>query len=138
LLGVSQQVMAVPDIVPLCAWLKQAADHLAFHADHDMPSYTADSFGAAYLWRRVISDSESGRTLLDTAQAARLASEADRLLDDWRISVRPDEETADYQRFLAWRTRYRNYLDELDLEDGNLAYERVCQAVADGILQLPI
>ena len=137
LLGVSQQVMAVPDIVPLGAWLMQAADHLSFQADHDMPSYLADSFGAVYLWRRVINDAEPDHTLLDTVQAARLACEADRLLDDWRITVGPDEETADYQRFMTWRTRYRSALDAQDLEDGNLAYERVCQAVSDGILQLP-
>lgn len=137
LLGVTQQVMAVPDIVPLGAWLTQAADHLSFQADHDMPSYIADNFGAAYLWRRVINDAEPDHTLLDTVQAARLAFEADRLLDDWRITVRPDEETADYQRFMSWRTRYRSALDDLDLEDGNLAYERVCQAVSDGTLQLP-
>lgn len=137
-LGVSQQVMAVPDIVPLGAWLVQAAEHLSFHADHDMPAFRADSFGAVYLWRRVINDAESDHTLLDVAQAARLACEADRLIDDWRITVEPDEATADYQRFLTWRSRYRTYLEELDLEDSNQAYERVCRAVSDGTLHLPV
>lgn len=138
LLSTSQEVMAVPDIVPLGAWLVQAADHLSFQADHDMPSYMTDGFGTVYLWRRVINDAEPDQTLLDTGQAARLAFEADRLLDDWRITVRPDEETVDYQRFMMWRARYRSTLDELDIEDGNLAYERVCHAVADGTLQLPV
>lgn len=138
LLGSGQQVMAVPDIMPLGAWLMQAADHLSFHAEHDMPSYTADSFGAQYLWRRVIEEAEADQALLDVAQAARLATEADRLLDDWRIVVKLEEETADYQRFMSWRERYRSRLDELDLEDGNRAYERVCKAVADGSLRLPL
>lgn len=138
LLGTSRQVMAVPDILPLGAWLMQAADHLSFHIDHDMPSHTADSFGAQYLWRRVIDDAEADQVLLDVAQASRLAAEADRLLDEWRIDVRPEEATADYERFLSWRERYRSRLDELDLEDGNLAYERVCSAVSDGSLDLPI
>lgn len=138
LLGATRQVMAVPDIVPLGAWLMQAADHLAFHSGHDIPSFTADSFGAVYLWRRVIQDAEPDQALLDVGQAARLASEADRLVDDWRIDVRPDEETADYQRFISWRERYRARLDELDLEDANLAYERVCRAVSDSSLHFPV
>lgn len=137
-LGASQKVMAVPDIVPLPAWLMQIADHLSFQADQDVPSHIADGFGALYVWRRVISDIESDNVLLDTAQAARLACEADRLLDDWRIVVRPDEETADYQRLLVWRSRYREYLRERDAEDSNLSYERVCHAIADGHIQLPV
>lgn len=137
-LGAEQKVMAVPDIMPLGAWLAQAADHLSFLANHDLASHTADSFGAQYLWRRVISDVESDDALLDTAQAARLASEADRLMDDWRITVEPDEETADHQRFLAWRARYRELLSARDVEDSNLAYERVCQAVSRGDIDLPV
>lgn len=138
LLGESRWVMAVPDIVPLGAWLMQVADHLSFQADHDMPAHTADSFGAVYLWQRVINDAEPDHTLLDVAQAARLACEADRLLDDWRIDVQPEEKTADHQRFLTWRENYRTRLEALDLEDSNLAHERVCRAFEEGVLHLPV
>lgn len=138
LLGAGRQVMAVPDILPLGVWLGQAADHLSFIAEHEMAAHTADGFGAQYLWRRVIDDCEADQVLLDVAQASRLAADADRLLDEWRIDVQPDEETTDYQRFLTWRDHYRRRLDELDLEDGNLAYERVCRAVSDGSLHLPV
>lgn len=138
LLEEGREVMAVPDIMPLGAWLMRAADHLSFHVDHDMPFHTADGFGAQYLWRQVIDDAQADQALLDVAQAARLAVEADRLLDDWCIDVRPDEETADYQRFLSWRERYRDNLEKRDLEDGNLAYQRVCRALSDGSLRLPL
>lgn len=137
-LDASRRVMTVPEIMPLGAWVAQVADHLSFDADHDLASHVADSFGALYLWRQVITDVESGQALLDTGQAARLAYEADRLLDDWRITVTSDEETADYQRFLTWRTRYRAELTTRDAEDSNLAYERVCQALSRGDLELPM
>src|SRR5690625_5163639 len=58
LLDAGQQVMAVPEIMPLGAWLMQAADHLSFHIDQDMAAHTVDSFGAQYLWRRVIKEVE--------------------------------------------------------------------------------
>lgn len=137
-LAPARKVIAVPDIIPLGAWLSQVADHLSFSEEHALASHTADGFGALYLWQHVIAETESEHALLDVVQAARLASEADRLLDDWRIDVRAEEETADYQRFLTWRSRYRERLAALDVEDSNLAYERICAAAVHGRLQLPI
>lgn len=134
-LDAGRAVMAVPDILPLGAWLARLADDLSFHHDQPMPAWMADSFGALYLWRRVIDEVEAGHALLDKGQAARLAHEADRLLDEWRIEVRPDEETPDFTRFMLWRDHYRALLKQHDLEDSNLAYERVLAAVAGGVLQ---
>jgi probable DNA repair protein len=136
-LNAARQVMAVPDIMPLSAWLRQAGDQLSFLSQAPMASRTIDAFGAQYLWQRVISDLESDHVLLDVAQAARLAADADRLLDDWRVNVPPDYHTADYERFRNWRRAYRDLLSEMDMEDANLAYERVLHAFEAGMLVVP-
>src|SRR3546814_6053598 len=61
---------------------------------------------------------------------------ADRLIDDWRIDVPPEYETSDYRRFRVWRRDYRAALTQMDLEDSNVAYERIYQALADGLLDV--
>ncbi len=136
-LSPGRSVMAVPDIVPLSGWLRRAADQLSFVPDCGLASHTLDAFGAQWLWKQVIAEAESERALLDVAQAARLAAEADRLIDDWHIQPAQGTETSDYQHFLDWRERYRKQLAQLDMEDANLAYGRIVQAVRDGMLQAP-
>lgn len=133
----TRSVMAVPDIIPLSGWLRQAADQLSFSPESELASHTLDAFGSQWLWQKVVDDAESDRALLDVAQAARLAAEADRLIDDWHIHVAPELETIDYQHFLEWRRRYRALLAQLDMEDGNLAYGRIVQAVCSGLLEIP-
>lgn len=133
-LGGDRRVIAVPDIIPLSAWLRRLSDRLSFLPDSGMAGHAIDAFGARLLWQRVIERAESDRALLDTAQAAMLAMEADRLMDDWRIEVGPDHETSDYLRFEEWRARYREALAELDLEDANQAHEAVCAALRAGRL----
>src|SRR3546814_12139663 len=98
--------------------------------------HTLDAFGAQLLWQRVIGEAEADHVLLDVAQAARLAADADRLIDDWRIDVPPEYETSDYRRFRVWRRDYRAALTPMDLEDSNVAYERIYQALDDGLLDV--
>ncbi|WP_460873700.1 PD-(D/E)XK nuclease family protein [Paralcaligenes ginsengisoli] len=136
-LGAERGVMALPDILPLGAWLKQADDQLAFAPEKALPSYALDAFGARQLWQRTIAEAESNHVLLDVAQAARLAMEADRLLSEWRITVSVENETSDYQRFHVWRDLYRARLVGLDAEDGNQAYERILKAIEAGRLAAP-
>src|SRR5690606_33134663 len=135
-LSETRQEMEVPDIVPLSGWLARAADQLSFVPDSDLASHTVDAFGSQLLWQRVIADEESDHVLLDVAQAARLAAQADQLLDEWQISVPPEVETAEFQRFRTWRDRYRQTLAAMDLEDGNLAYEKIHAAIRRGWLRM--
>ena len=128
-LSSARSVMAAPDVVPLSGWLRGAADQLSFQPDAPLASHVADAFGAQLLWQRVIADEEADRALLDIPQAAKLAAEADRLMDEWHIKVAPEHETADYQRFRVWRQRYRDLLSGMDMEDGNIAYQRLLDAV---------
>ncbi|MDX3895951.1 PD-(D/E)XK nuclease family protein [Pusillimonas sp.] len=135
--GLDQQrrVMALPDIVPLRAWLQQAGDTLSFVPEAGLASHVVDAFGARSLWQRVVTDMEAEHVLLDAGQAAALAIEADRMMSEWRLSVQPGEETLDHQRFLLWRDEYRRRLQSLDAEDGVLGFERVCDAVEAGMLE---
>ncbi|NYT86332.1 PD-(D/E)XK nuclease family protein [Pollutimonas harenae] len=133
----TRSVMAVPDIIPLSAWLRQAADQLSFSPESGLAAHTLDAFGAQWLWQKVVGEAESDRALLDVAQAARLAAEADRLIDDWHIHIPPELETIDYQHFREWRRSYRALLARLDMEDSNLAYGRIVQAVVSGLLKKP-
>src|SRR3546814_17283170 len=98
--------------------------------------HTLDAFGAQLLWQRVIGEAEADHVLLDVAQAARLAADADRLIDDWRIDVPPEYETSDYRRFRVWRRDYRSALTQMELEDSKVAYARIYQALAAGLLDV--
>lgn len=125
-----QRVMALPDILPLSAWMRQMADELSFLPDARLSSHVLDNYGALTLWRQVISECESANPLLDVTQAARLAMEADKLVSDWRLVIAPHQETGEYQRFKYWRESYRQRLLELDAEDATVAFENVHEAIA--------
>lgn len=134
-LGQGRSVMAAPDVVPLSGWLRRAADQLSFQPDARLASHMADAFGSQLIWQRVIADAEADRALLDVPQAARLAAEADRLLDEWQIQIAREYETADYQRFRLWRQQYRQLLSAMDMEDGNMAYQGLLAAARSRGLQ---
>src|SRR5690606_20185496 len=130
-----RRVIALPDIVPLRAWLQQAGDTLSFVPEAGLASHVVDAFGARSVWERVITDMEAEHVLLDAGQAAALAVGADRMTSEWQLSVQPGEETLDHQRVLLWRDEYRRRLQSLDAEDGVLGCERVCAAVQAGLLE---
>lgn len=133
-LGQDRRVMAVPDIVPFSAWLRRMADQLSFVPGAKLPAHTVDAFGSQLLWQRAIGEVEADRALLDLAQAAKLAADADRMLDDWHIEVPDHCDTLDHQRYQLWREHYRGLLAGMDAEDANLAYQRIHAAVVEGLL----
>ncbi len=132
-LSARRSVMPVPRILPLSAWLAQADDELAFAADADVAAHRLDAFGARHLWREVIQRIETDNALLDVAQAAELAAQADALLDEWMIHIDEADETEDARRFALWRGHYRRWLSDNDAQDANLAYQRLLQAARDGL-----
>lgn len=133
-----RRVMPLPAIVPLAAWFRQAADELSFSVDVSTPAHYLDAFAARGLWRQVIEEVEGDDAsgLLDKATAARLALDADTLVDEWQLVIDSALETPDYQRFAVWRDTYRQRLSELDAEDGNISIGRVCCAAANGALTI--
>jgi len=129
-----RRVMALPVIVPFRSWLRQAGDELSFQPQAQLASHVIDAFGSRNLWQQVINQLETENPLLDSVQAARLAMEADQIMSEWGVSVLPQEETADHQRFTHWRNEYRKRLHQLEAEDATLGYERVCEAIEEGLL----
>ncbi|TAL77205.1 MAG: hypothetical protein EPN76_08780 [Burkholderiaceae bacterium] len=134
MLDAQRQVMALPDIMPVSAWLRQAGDQWSFASDNGLAAHTVDAFGALSLWRQVIIEAETDHALLDVGNAASLAQEADRLLSEWQLEVPPALQTDEYRRFMVWRKAYRQRLHDMDAEDGVLGFERVYQAIVDGKL----
>jgi probable DNA repair protein len=134
-------VLAVPDILPLGAWIVRQTDELAFAGTTQLPAHALDAFGAQLLWQQVIEQQleQTGMagSLLDTVQAARLAADADTLIDEWHIQVADPFLTPDYQQFSLWRKAYRRALAQRDLDDRNMMYSRVCRAFEDGTLEPP-
>lgn len=128
--------VAVPEIVPLGAWLAQASDQLCFSEQWQPAAHHMDRFASLQRWERSIEQCEPEGYFLDMAQAARFACEADTLLDEWEIEVDPSEASADYERFLQWRAHYQGSLDQEDLDDANRAWGRVVAAVQAGALHM--
>ncbi|MGE8547303.1 MAG: PD-(D/E)XK nuclease family protein [Alcaligenes sp.] len=128
--------VAVPEILPLGAWLAQASDQLCFSSQWQPAAHHMDRFAALQRWEHSIEQCEPEGYFLDMAQAARFACEADSLLDDWEIRIDPSEASMDYERFLLWRAHYRAGLEQGDLDDANRAAGRVVAAVEAGALHL--
>lgn len=139
-LGEQRRVMAVPDVTPFGAWLVRQADELTFVHAEGVADHTLDSLGAQLLWQHVIECDVAGDglepALLDLPQAARLAADADALIDEWHIHVNDLYTTADYQRFLVWRNAYHDALAERSLEDRNQLYNQVCRAFSQQLLRV--
>src|SRR3546814_5154154 len=116
--------------LPLSGWLRRLADSLSFLPESGQAMHTIDAFGAQLLWQRVIGEAEADHVLLDVVHAARLAADADRLIDDWRIDVPPEYETADNLRFRVWRRDYWAALAQMDMDNSNVSSERTNQDLA--------
>lgn len=112
------KAIAVPDIMPLSAWLRQANDDLSFYDDYVPASYLLDGFSSLHVWEQIIyGQEEESAWLIDVPQAAKLAAEADVLMDEWSLHIDEDQHTTDSQRFAQWREAYKEYLQQHDLDD---------------------
>lgn len=136
-LRAERQVSELPRILPLSAWLAEAGDELTFSALDSVPAYRLDSFATQMVWTDAIREEESDRVLLDAAQAAKLAQDADMLMDEWQLQIPGGADTDEYRGFARWRQRYRRRLAEIDAEDANQGYARVLEAIRDGRVPFP-
>ena len=127
-----QRVAEIPRIMPLSAALREMADAHAFLPDAAVAGHRLDAFAAQWLWADVIARAEADRPLLDVAQAAALAADADRQIDEWMLRVPPAMETAESRRLAEWRAAYRKALARADAEDDNLGYENVLRRLEAG------
>lgn len=124
-----RQVSELPRVLPLGAWLVEAGADLAFVADAELPAHRLDTFATQMVWVDAIASEEGDRVLLDVAQAAALAMDADSLMDEWHLQVPSGADTDEYRGFARWRARYREQLRAIDAEDANQGYARVLAAL---------
>lgn len=132
-----RQVSELPRVLPLGAWLVEAGADLAFVADADLPAHRLDTFATQMVWVDAIASEEGDRVLLDVAQAAALAMDADALMDEWDLQVPSGADTDEYRGFARWRARYREQLRAIDAEDANQGYARVLDALQLGTVAAP-
>jgi len=132
----AQQAMAIAEVLPLTAWFRRCEEDLILSGQTVPAAYVLDAFSAHQVWETVIAQQDNQHNpLIDKEQAAKLAYDADRLIDEWHIEVLAAEQNADHEHFLAWRTAYEQYLHDHDLDDENRSINRIIEAFADG--QMP-
>lgn len=125
-----KKAIAVPDIMPLSAWLRQANDDLSFNVDAAPASYLLDAFSSLYLWEQTIYGQGTEKTwLIDVPQAAKLAADADLLIDEWGLELPQTQRGDDSAEFQQWRQAYKKHLKNHDLDDQNQATQRVVDAL---------
>lgn len=125
-----KKAIAVPDIMPLSAWLRQANDDLSFNPTAAPASYLLDGFSSLHLWEQTIYAQEPENAwLIDVPQAAKMAAEADELMDEWALEVLEEQHSGDSARFSQWRKAYKSYLADHDLDDQNQATQRIVEAL---------
>lgn len=135
-LQAKRQVSELPRIMPLSAWLADAAQSLTF-VSQDAPKFRLNTFASQRLWVDVIEAEEADRALMDVNQAARLATDADVLMDEWQLVVPGAVATDEFNSFQRWRKRYRARLTQLDAQDANRGYADVLAALATQQLTPP-
>jgi len=136
-LGPQRRAAELPRILPLSAWLIEEADALTFRTDVAIAARRLDAFGSQWLWAQTIAQCEAEHPLLDVSLTARLAADADRQMDEWRLAVPTHVETTEYRRFRVWRAAYRERLAARDAEDTNQGYETVLAALRAGQVRVP-
>ena len=135
--AVGQRVAAIPDVLPISAWVRNLGEQRAFESSLSLPAVALDAFATQWVWHDVIEQQEADHPLLDMGAAARLAADADALMHSWQVTVLPAESTPDHERFTLWRQAYEQRLRQLDAEDEPRVWEAVRQALESGGLPVP-
>ena len=137
-LGPPQSVAEIPLIMPWSSWLPWLLQQASFENLDALPSVVLDNFASQALWVEVIGILEFGdASLLDVNQAAQAAQQADTLIDEWRLQVRPEEATEEFERFSLWRDAYRARLHAIDALDANTLIDRALTLIQTQLVQLP-
>lgn len=133
---VDRHVSELPRIMPLSAWLADCAQTLTFLSGPSS-KFRLSTFASQRLWVHTIEAEEAERALMDVNQAARLAMDADILMDEWALSVPEAAATEEYLGFQRWRHRYHARLRQLDAEDANSGYAHVLEALQARRIEAP-
>ena len=112
-----REVWATPDILPLSAWLERSFAELT-RLDADERLLTPIQERA--LWQQAIADSPYADALLDTAATARIAHQAWRIEQGWRLDLKQSgiALSEDSRAYNAWSKRFREQCAERRWLDG--------------------
>lgn len=126
---------AAPSVMPFSAWVEALAEQTAFHGPSGLPAHRLDDFAARLLWRDAVLHDDA-QPLLDAHEAARLAAEAEHLVQEWQVQAdgQPHEE---YTQFLRWRRQYHSQLRACDADDADTRINFLLTQLDDGHLRLP-
>ncbi len=126
---------AAPAVMPVSAWIDSLAEQAAFDADAGLPAYRLDDFAARLLWRDAILHHSDTR-LLDAHEAARLAAEAEHLVQEWHVAP-ADDAHEEYVQFMRWRKQYRVLLGACDADDADTRMNLLLAQLRVGMLRIP-
>jgi ATP-dependent helicase/nuclease subunit B len=132
-------VWQTPDILPYAAFLERIhLNTLYSTSDADLP-LLLNAMQAQMLWEKVIQSDETGVLLLNTTQAARLATEAWQLLHDWQLldDFRQYPLNEDSITFCDWAVIYQKHLVENNLTDPACLGELIKKMCAQDSVQRP-
>src|SRR5690606_33046967 len=110
-------------------------EQAGFSSPDPLPTHRLDPFGAQLLWRTAIR--RSGSDLLDIAESARLAAEAEHLIQEWKVKVDNISGHEELDQFIQWRAHFQVLLDECDADDADSRQSRLLLEISRGQLQLP-
>jgi probable DNA repair protein len=125
-----------PDILTWSAWLEDLWRELCETGAADEVLLTPAQELA--LWEQIVEDWERRESLLSSSAAARVARDAWRLAQDWRLPLDEDESASDDARaFLAWARRFDRNCRERGWLDSARLPERLTRVIRTNALILP-
>jgi probable DNA repair protein len=131
-----REAWETPNIRPWSEWLAGLWQELCETGAADEVLLTSAQELA--LWEQIVEGWERRDTLLSPSAAARMARDAWRLAQDWRLPLDEDESANDDARaFLAWARRFDRDSRARGWLDGARLPERVTRAIRANTLTLP-
>ncbi len=113
-------------------WIETIYDNLIFlNPNSFLPLYRLTNFESECIWMQVISETKNYK--LDVWKLAKLAMEANSLLQDWNIAVPKEFRTREYEVFSAWKTLYENRLKLAKAADFNIIFSHVLSSLQEGV-----
>ena len=99
-------------------WLEDAVRPLLFRGRVAAPGRLLSAFEETWLREQLITAVEAEDTLLDPADAARLAREAHGIEQEWPQAIPAIEHTAEYLRYRTWQAQFEQHCQRERLLDG--------------------
>lgn len=133
--GGDRAARPVPAILPLSQWIDALAETAAFTCEEPLRAHRLDAFASQLVWQEAIREHSNG--LLDLNECARLAADAEHLIQEWYVSTANPMGHEELDQFLQWREQYHALLEQYDADDADTRFNRLLEEIAAGRLRLP-